>query len=332
LLAIWNNGCVAVIFFSYSHKDEDLRDQLETHLSSLQRQGIISSWHDRRITAGTEFDGAIDEHLDSADVILLLISPDFIASDYCYEREVARAMERQRVGEARVIPVILRPCDWQNLSFGKLLTAPKDGRAITKWPNQDEAFLDVVTAIKRALNEGEQVRTPRTPLRNRQEIGPDPDPEPHNPTEVIRSSNLRIRKYFTDLDKDRFLHEGFAYISKFFENSMKELVGRNPTLEYRFRQAGVNTFNATIYRGGKKVCAGSASVGGGAMGNEGIEYSMTDSPQHGTMNEAVYAKADEQSLYFEPLGMQSHGRGREKLTFQGAAEFFWGIFVQPLQH
>jgi hypothetical protein len=127
---------VATLFFSYSHVDEDLRDQLETHLSGLRRQGIISSWHDRRITAGEDFGAAIDSQINAANVILLLVSPDFIASDYCYEREMKRALERHQQGDARVIPVILRPCDWHDLPFGKLLTTPKDGRPITMWPNR----------------------------------------------------------------------------------------------------------------------------------------------------------------------------------------------------
>src|ERR1035441_1649714 len=112
---------MASVFFSYSHKDEDLRDQLEGHLSGLRRQGVISTWHDRRITAGSELENAIDKNLSEADVILLLVSPDFINSDYCYEREMIRAMERHKNGEARVIPVILRACDWHELPFGQLL-------------------------------------------------------------------------------------------------------------------------------------------------------------------------------------------------------------------
>jgi hypothetical protein len=83
---------MATLFFSYSHNDENLRDQMETHLAALKRQGVISAWHDRRITAGRELDQAINENLNAADVILLLISPDFIASDYCYEQEMVRAM------------------------------------------------------------------------------------------------------------------------------------------------------------------------------------------------------------------------------------------------
>jgi hypothetical protein len=97
--------------FSPTHKDEDLRDELEKHLSILKRQGVITAWYDRNITAGTEWAGEIDQHLNTASVILLLISADFLASDYCYAIELTRAMERHEDKEARVIPVILREVD-----------------------------------------------------------------------------------------------------------------------------------------------------------------------------------------------------------------------------
>jgi TIR domain len=314
---------VSTLFFSYSHVDENLRDELEKHLSGLRRQGIISSWHDRRITAGTELGETIDRHLDSADAILLLISPDFIASDYCYEREMNRALERHQKHEARVIPVILRPCDWHDLPFGKLLATPTDGRPITMWPNIDQAFLDVVTSIKRALEELGQKAEPNTQRSPAAQLSSFHEP--------VRSSNLRIVKQFTDLDRDRFRHDGFEYIAKFFENSLKELVRRNSGLDQSFRRIDVNSFSAAAYRGGEKICRGSASIAGGTMSRGSIEYSMTDEPRQGSMNEAIYVKADEQMLYFEALGIQSFGRGKEKLTFEGAAELFWDLFIRPLQ-
>jgi hypothetical protein len=313
---------VPSLFFSYSHADENLRDQLERHLSALRRQEIISSWHDRRIMAGTEVGSAIDSHIDTADVILLLISPDFIASDYCYVREMKRALERHEKREARVIPVILRPCDWQDLPFGKILATPTDGRPITMWPNIDEAFLDVVKAIKRALTELGQNAKPIVRGSAKASAAS---------REPARSSNLRVKKQFTDLDKDRFRHEGFEYIAKFFENSLKELVRRNSGLHQTFRRIDANRFTAAAYRDGEKACRGSVSIGEGAMGGESIQYSMTDEPRHGGMNEAVYVKTDDQAIYFEALGMQSYSQGKDKLTFEGAAELFWEIFIRPLQ-
>jgi hypothetical protein len=141
------------VFFSYSHKDEELRDELEKHLSILKRQGVITGWHDRRIGAGREWAGEIDTHLNTADVILLLISSDFLASDYCYDVEMKRAMERHEAGEARVIPVILRPVDWKGAPFGKLQALPTDAKPVTEWPNRDGAFLNVAQGIRAAVEE-----------------------------------------------------------------------------------------------------------------------------------------------------------------------------------
>jgi hypothetical protein len=153
------DGAVEV-FFSYSHKDEKLRDSVAKHLSQLKHEGLIRDWHDRRIPAGTEWDGEIDGHLKSAHVIVLLVSSDFLASRYCHDVEVKRAMERHEAGDARVIPVILRQCDWHSAPFGKLLALPKDGRAVTSWSNRDEAFTDVAKGIRAAAKEvGEAVKS-----------------------------------------------------------------------------------------------------------------------------------------------------------------------------
>ena len=123
------------VFYSYSHRDDELREELERHLSILKRQGIITDWHDRRIGAGTEWKGQIDIHLNTARVVLLLISSDFLASDYCYDIEMRRAMERHESGEARVIPIILRPAIWKGAPFEKLQALPKDAKPVTSWGN-----------------------------------------------------------------------------------------------------------------------------------------------------------------------------------------------------
>jgi TIR domain len=139
------------IFFSYAHKDEALRDRFATHLGLLSRQGVIKAWHDRNINAGEEWGKAIDRYLESADIILLLISSDFLASDYCYGIELQRALERHDRNEARVIPIIFRPVDWQNSPFGQLSVLPTDGKPITSWSDQDEAFTNVIRELRRVI-------------------------------------------------------------------------------------------------------------------------------------------------------------------------------------
>jgi len=141
------------VFYVYSHKDETLRDELGNHLSHLERQGIITGWHDRKIVPGKEGEDEIDEHINSASIILLLISSNFFASDYCYKREMTRAMERHEEGTARVIPIILRDCDWVDAPFRNLQVLPKDAMPVTSWPNQDEAFTNIAKGIRESIND-----------------------------------------------------------------------------------------------------------------------------------------------------------------------------------
>ena len=136
------------LFISYSHRDEELRQQLDKHLASLKRQKVIEAWHDRKIEAGMEWAQKIDDNLNKADIILLLISPDFICSNYCSEIEMRQAVKRHEAGEAIVVPIILEPCDWKWLSFSKYQAFPKNAKPITTWTNVNEAFLDVIQGIR----------------------------------------------------------------------------------------------------------------------------------------------------------------------------------------
>lgn len=125
---------------------------MATHLSILERNGVISGWHDRKIDAGKEWKHQIDERINAASVVLLLISSDFIASNYCWNIEVKRAMERHEAGEACVIPVVLRPVNWQTALFGKLQALPKNAKPVTTWGNRDEAFLNISEGIEAVVN------------------------------------------------------------------------------------------------------------------------------------------------------------------------------------
>jgi len=141
------------VFCSYAHEDEERLNVLREWLRGLERQGLIEWWHDREIVPGWEWEETIDKNLRTAEVILLLVTPDFMASDYVYEKEIARAIERHERGEARVIPIIVRPSDWKWTPFGRLQALPKDAKPITTWPNRDEAWLDVAEGLRRAVEE-----------------------------------------------------------------------------------------------------------------------------------------------------------------------------------
>jgi TIR domain len=136
------------LFYCYAHKDEKLKNELEKHLVSLKRQGQIVEWSDRRIEPGTDWKQSIDIHLSMADIILLLISPDFLNSDYCYSIGMQQAMERHEAGEVCVIPIIVRPVEWEGMPFSKLQVLPEAGKPVTLWENRDSAFCSIARGIR----------------------------------------------------------------------------------------------------------------------------------------------------------------------------------------
>src|SRR6185437_8083890 len=139
------------LFISYSHRDEKALERLHTHLAMLRREGAIVAWYDRAILAGDDIDNEVDANLADSDIFLALVSPDFLASKYCYEREMTKALERHDAGALRVVPIILEPCDWNSSPLGKLKALPKDGKAISIWANQNVAFLGIVEELRRVL-------------------------------------------------------------------------------------------------------------------------------------------------------------------------------------
>ena len=322
---------MTTVFFSYSHADENLRDMLEKHLSALKHQGLIDTWHDRRIRAGDEFSSEISDNLERADMILLLVSADFISSRYCYDVEMTRALERHQGGEAKVIPVILRACDWKDTPFGKLLAVPKDSLPVRSWPDIDDAFLDVVRSLKAAIQETSVAK--RT-LGQRVDRSDRTIPQSgSNPGSVVfrpRSSNLRLRKQFSEADRDSFLETAFEFIARYFENSLSELEARNADITTRFRRVDRNRFTATVYRSGNAAARCRITLGG--MLGKGITYSSNDEISDNSFNDRLSVENDDQSLYLTAMGAAAYARDvGSHLTPEGGAEYYWSKLMQPLQ-
>lgn len=156
-------------FISYSHLDAEFLTQLHEHLSTMRRQGILDTWTDRAIPAGGVIDDHVHDQMDQAELYLLLVSSAFIASDYCIEKEFARALERQRAGKARIVPIIIRDCDWKIPELRKFKALPEDGKAVESrhWHSTDEAFANVVSELRKLLEDaggsGPQPRERVTP-------------------------------------------------------------------------------------------------------------------------------------------------------------------------
>lgn len=315
------------VFFSYSHRDEELRNELEINLSALKRQGIISTWHDRRIDAGSHIDSEIEENLENSQIILLLVSPYFIHSDYCYDKEMTRALEKHADNSSVVIPIILHPCDWHGCPFGQLMATPTDGKPISTFGNMHEAFVDVTKAIRRVADKFSTAKNPVVKQQVPTGSGAAPSAET-----LPRSSNLRIKKTFSDHEKDEFLEASFNYISRFFAGSLQELSERNDGIEAKHKKLSETKFSSAIYSSGKKVASCSIWYGDRNFGSsDGICFSHGDSSSSNSFNESMSIENDGYTLQLKPLGMAHMGRTEELLTQQGAAEYFWSMLVDGLQ-
>ena len=142
------------VFISYAHEDEELLIELQKHLGPLRRSGLITTWYDRQIVPGTEWSQEVDRHLNAAALILLLISSDFLDSDYCYSNEMQHALGRHKKGDAVVIPILLRPVAWDDRApFANLACLPHGGKTVTEWPNRDAAFRDIAQGIRQAIEQ-----------------------------------------------------------------------------------------------------------------------------------------------------------------------------------
>lgn len=313
---------MATLFFSYSHRDEDLRNALETHLATLKREGLIKAVHDRRILAGTVLDQAIDAYLEQADVILCLVSPDFIDSEYCYSREMGRALERHGSGEAQVIPVILRHCDWRHTPLADLVGTPRDNRPVKAWPDIDEALNDVAGAIRRAVEN--RFGKPKPASR----ATPPPVLAPSEITSRPRSANLGVPKTITDKDRDDYVEMAFEFVAEFFANSLAELRARHPEIEGKVTRLDARRFVAAAYREGRKL-SGITVNQGSAWGGRGISFLNSDSGETNTSNGNFSLEDRGENLSFRTIfGLSGDN---ERLNHEGVAEAIWASFMAPLQ-
>jgi hypothetical protein len=240
---------------------------------------------------------------------------------------MARAMTRHEAGEAIVIPIILRACEWHGAPFGKLNATPPDGRPVTQYPDRDQALLEVAKAV-RAAAEHLQSRDTKTTVHTT-----------YKPAQALttnkrsgpRSSNLRVAKQFSERDRDAFKVESFEFMAKFFENSLTELAERNPSIEGNFRRIDANRFSTKIYKHGKAV--GQCTVFLGDRFAAGIAYSSSETLESSAYNELLSVAADEQAMYLRPLGIVTMRSGNDhaKLSQEGASEIYWSMLIERLQ-
>ena len=308
------------LFISYSHADAALLQTLKTHLKPLERAGVVAPWFDGYLLPGDDIDVRVRSALEKAELIALLVSPDFLASDYCYEIEMETAVARHERGEARVIPIIARECQWQSAPFGRLVAVPTDGKPImsTQWPDKDAAWTIVAKGIEAAAKSNAapaSSASSATPSRTA--------PQSSKPMPVVSP------KKATDKDRDEFKQSAFDHIARRFEDSLAALSG---DLSGSLRRIDANRFTATIYRSGSKVAGCTVWIGGGHWGANAICYSGNDSGETSSMNESLVVEDQDGDLGLKPQFAGVRGRSEGMLDADGAAEHLWAEFVDRLKY
>ena len=309
-------------FISYSHRDQAELGRLHTHLAPLRSEGLIDTWYDRQILAGGKIDAEIDRELESCDLFLLLVSPDFLASDYCVNREMSRALEHHRDDAAPVVPIIVEPCDWLSSPLRELKALPRDGKPISEWPNPNNAYLDVVRELRRIL----EARKVAGPPMGRATFS-----EETNETRPVAAprSRYRVQRDFDDIDLSEFRETAFATIRDYFQHQIAE-INTISDLRGRFVSHGPSSFGCTIVNRARVSNSGTAHITvhckKNRIGFGDIYYSFLENADPNSANGIFYVESDEYEMYLS--SMMTFGSDRGRLTPEEAAEHLWADFIQ----
>jgi hypothetical protein len=297
------------LFISYSHVDAKALERLHKHLAVLRQDGLVDTWYDRAVLAGSKIDKEIAAELESADVFIALASPDFLDSKYCIEREMARAIDREKQGTIRIIPVIVEPCDWQHSPLGEFKAVPRDGKAVSEWTNPNSAFLDVVNEIRRVVEQRQEApqRQQRAPLSGK-------------PTR-----NYRVKKDFDEVDKVEFRDASFEQICRYFEDATAE-INTVEGIKARFSRTA-DSFNASIINKGlqRGVAHLTLHRGGGRHSMADIYFSWQENADKNSYNGSLQITNNGYELFW---GLSDFTTGDDLLTAKAVAEILWNQFLE----
>lgn len=302
------------IFISYSHKDEKALDRLHTHLAVLKREGTIQTWYDREILPGSEIDNAIIQNLDNSDVFLPLVSPDFLASNYCYEQEMDYAINKHDAEKIRILPVVIEPCDWLSTPLQKFKALPKDGRPISEWENENNAYLGIVNEIRRAINNNPYENNDK----NRQFLS----------NSSIGLSKYRIKKDFDEIDIADFRKRAFQEILTYFTKSIQE-IDNIEGVRARITQIDALSFTASILNTQIKRGAGHITIHakGRKHGFSDISYAFEENANSNLANGGFRIEHDDYDLYLTNGGF-IYSDKEQKLQPHESAVIIWNMLLE----
>ena len=301
-------------FISYSHADEKSLERLHKHLAMLRRDGALNAWTDHQIIPGDRLDNEVRTNLDKSEIFVALVSPDYLASNYCYEKEFQYALSLYEAGKIRIVAVILEPCDWLSSPLKDFLALPKDGKPVSTWTNQNNAYLDVVNGLRRIIE------APRPATKERSIVG------------SITGRRPRVKRDFDAIQKAEFADKAFEVIKSYFQTSCEELNGIGDDLRARFEEMSKTSFTCTVVNR-SKISGGEAHItfhnskGRNHFGD--INYVYARYAETNTSNGSIRVEADDYSMFLALDAFSYHSGEREKRhSPEQVAEIMWDNFVK----
>lgn len=326
------------VFISYSHRDDTLVELIHEHLAQLRNDGIIESWWDRAIEAGQAWENEISRELETADVILLLVSASFLNSRYAYSIEGRRAMELHESRQAIVIPVILRECDWHTAPFATLQAATRNARPIASFADPHEGAAEVARAVRRAAS-----RTVATTAGARDSALPRasrPQQDAAAPSGSLGrprtqpgsgARDLRVRRDVTDLDRLRFLQNAMRTIIDHFQALSAEAMDQNQGLDIDVRVQGGDVLSAEAFLSGRSGSAIEIWLDRNDRSAGQISFSTNIGSRHrGSSNGWLALHEEDGRLSLRGMMMLLSGEERT-VDEAGAAELLWEKFFERLR-
>jgi hypothetical protein len=304
-------------FISYSHSDEKIKEKLIVHLAALKREGKIEAWQDQEILVGDNLAQKISTALTSAKLFLAILSPDYLNSNYCYEKEFQEAVELQALGKMIIIPIIAEHCDWLNSPFRELKAVPKDGKPISEWTNDNAAYLNIISELRRLI-ESLNVTANKTPV-----IDLDP----------VTSKNYKIKRDFTQVDIINYRREAFQYLKSYFIKSIEE-INTVDNIQSLLLSEQNDSFSCLISNKARLNSNGYITVyipKSNVFGRVDISYTLAEQYQSNSieMDKNFTIENDQYQLYWSANNIYSYSQNKS-WSIQEIAEKLWLEFVEQV--
>ncbi len=306
-------------FISYSHADEKALERLHKHLAVLRRDGTLEAWTDHAILAGGRFDQEIVKSLNASSIFIALVSPDYLASSYCYEKEFQHALKLVDEGKMRIVPIILEPCDWLSTPFKDFMALPKDGQPISGWTNLNNAYLDVVTRLRQLLS---------SPLMAEGSAAA------RASGAATSARRPRVKQDFDTIQRSEFADAAFNTIRDYFRASCAELSAVDDSLRTKFEEMGPTAFTCSVVNRGKRSGGGAHITVKNSKGRRSMgDITYVNERYHtdnNTSNGGISVDADDYAMFLrmDAFSLAYGGNREAKLTPEQAAEQLLNNFVK----